>query len=176
MRRLTRFLLIVLATLPAAGLLVWLLTAAPAPPARALPAVTTTPSPTPPVFTATLDVMPDRQLVRLGETLVVTLSLTVGEGCDYTTFAAQLTQSGHNLPAFAYIDPITDTIGPGVLSLPVSYTLQAIAPGYVTLDGRLDGEQYCGGAWIWTTIYGTSPSIKVEEWPYLVRLPMTAGP
>jgi hypothetical protein len=175
MQRLKRVLLIGLSALPAIGLGAWLwLAAPPAAPARAAALPALTPTPSTPVFSATLDVVPDRQHVLIGETLVVTLNLTVDAGCRYPVYEAKLTQTGHNVPAFAYIDPITDTVGPGV-SMPFSYTLQAIAPGYVTLDGLLYGEKNCGDGWQWTYVGGTSPSIKVGEWPYTVRLPVVGS-
>jgi hypothetical protein len=175
MQRVKRVLLIGLSALPALALGAWLwLAAPPASPARAAALPALTPTPSPPVFSATLDVIPDRRHVLIGETLVVTLNLTVAVGCQYPVYEAQLTQTGHNLPAFAYIDPITATVGPGV-AMPFSYTLQAIASGYVTLDGRLDGEKNCGDGWQWLYIDGTSPSIKVGEWPYMVRLPVVGS-
>lgn len=183
MRHLARTVLILATALPAIVVLAWFLMVARLAPAHAgaLPALTATPSPTstavstPAVFTATLDVTPDRQHVLLGETLVVTLSLTVSEGCQYPVYEATLTQSGHNLPAFAYVDPISETVGPGV-AMPFSYTLQAIAPGYVTLDAQLYGEQNCGNGWQWTYVSGTSPSIKIGNWPYKLQLPAIAAP
>lgn len=178
MRPLARSLILLTSALPALGWLIWMTTLE-APPIAALPALTATPSatpsPTPPVFTATLDVTPDRQHVWLGETLVVTLSLTVADGCQYPVLESTLTQSGHNLPAFAHLDPPSATVVGGV-SMPFTYTLQAIAPGYVTLDGRLYGEQNCGQGWIWTYVSGTSPSIKISDWPYTARLPAVATP
>ncbi len=137
-------------------------------------AATSSPTPSPAVFTATLDIIPDRQQVWLGQTLLVTLTLTVSEGCHYPVYEATLSQNGHNTPHFRYVDPPTATVGPGVV-MPFTYTLEAISAGYVTLDGELFGEQNCGNGWQWTYVNGTSPSIKVADWPYRQHLPLVAA-
>lgn len=174
MNTLRRGLVLLATTLPALGLVVWLLLApsqlAHADLARPVLTPTVTPTPTP-QFSATLTVMPDRQRLLLGETLIVTLNLTVDAGCQYPFFEVTLNQTGHNVPAFAYINPISATVVGSTIQMPFTYTLQAIAPGYVTLSGRLFGEKNCDGAWVWAYVQGLSPSIKVEPWPYSVWLP-----
>lgn len=176
MTRIRRVLVLLACVAPALALLLWLLAIPPAPAGNAhgAPLITATSSP-PPVFTATLEVMPDRQYVSLGETLVVTLSLTVAEGCQYPVYEARLTQSGDNAPNFSYVDPITHTVGPGV-PMPFSYTLRAVAPGYARLDARLYGEENCGAGWIWRYVSGSSPSIKVQGWAYTAQLPVVLAP
>lgn len=137
----------------------------------AVPALTTTPSPsataspTPtvtatPEFSATLDVVPDRSSVQVGEMLEVTLSIDVAEGCQYPVFEVKLTQNGANAPNFIYIDPDTEVVGPPV-TMPFTFHLLADTPGEVTLDGRLYGEKYCGDAWIWTYVSGSSPTVTI---------------
>ena len=138
-------------------------------PAPVAPAITPTVSPTPtitptpgtPIFEATMTVLLDRPIVAVGEELLVTIDITVSEGCMYPVYELELLQAGDNAPLFAYLDPPRALIGPGV-PIPRTYRLIAARPGEITFDGRAFGERYCNDFWNWTYVSGSSESVRVE--------------
>lgn len=144
--------------------------------AGAWPAVTPTASLTPtttvepPIFTATLSMMPDRPAVRVGETLTISVDIDVSEGCQYPIFELSLAQDAAETPIFTHINPPVDMIT-GPISLPSLWTFQATAPGIATFDAQTFGEKNCGDAWIWHYLYGKSSPVVVGEAIYEDWLP-----
>lgn len=142
----------------------------------ATPALTATASLTPtttvapPIFTATLSIVPDRPAVRVGETLTLTVDIDVSEGCQYPFFELILAQDESEPPIFAHIDPPGDMIT-GPISLPSLWTFQATAPGVATFNARTFGEKNCGDAWIWHYLVGESEAVVVGEAIYENWLP-----
>jgi hypothetical protein len=146
------------------------------PVARALPALTTTPSPTPtttkepPIFSATLSIASHRPALLVGETLTVTVDIDVSEGCQYPIFELSLIQNDSESPIFAHIEPAEDMIT-GPIVLPSVWTFQATAPGVATFDARTFGERYCGDYWNWHYLNGQSGPVVVGEMLYEYWLP-----
>jgi len=146
----------------------------------AMPVVTVTASltptttVTPPIFTATLSIVPDRPAVLVGETLTVTVDIDVSEGCRYPILELSLAQDETEPPIFAHIDPPADMIT-GPISLPSLWTFQATAPGVATFNARTFGERYCGDYWNWHYLYGESGAVVVGEALYESWLPVISG-
>jgi hypothetical protein len=135
----------------------------------------TTPTPTPPpVFSATLLITPSRSTLSVGETLTVTVGISVSEGCEFLTFDLALTEVPAGQPAFTYVNPPTGTVGPPV-NLPFTYTLQATQPGESYFSGRSFGERYCGDYYNFTYVTGTSTFVHVAA-PYRSYLPLVLLP
>jgi len=132
------------------------------------PTLTSTPSP---VFSATMTIMPSKSQLAISETLTVTISISVSQGCQFPIYELTLGQLGSDGPAFAYRSPSTHTVGPPV-SNPFSYTLAAISTGTVVFYGRAFGERYCGDYWNWTYVSGRSRPVRVGPWPYQAYLPI----
>jgi hypothetical protein len=131
-------------------------------------------TPQPPVFSATLLITPSHSTVSVGETVTVTVSITVSEGCEFLTFDLALSEIPDGKPAFTYVNPTTGTVGPPV-NLPFTYTLQAIQPGESFFSGRSFGERYCGDYYNFTYVTGASDVIHVEG-PYRAYLPLALLP
>jgi len=140
-------------------------------PAFPAPLLTPTPTGTPfPIFSATMAVIPSAHQLALSETLTVTISISVSEGCQFPIYALTLDQHSSDGPAFAYRSPSTHTVGPPV-SNPFSYTLTATSTGTVVFYARAFGERYCGDYWNWTDVSGKSEPVRVGPWPYHAYLP-----
>jgi hypothetical protein len=127
-------------------------------------------TPLPPVFSATLLITPSRSTLTVGETLTVTVGITVNEGCEFLTFDLELTEVPAGQPTFTYVNPPTGTVGPPV-NLPFTYTLQAIRPGESYFSGRSFGERYCGDYYNFTYVTGMSNVVHVEG-PHRTYLPL----
>ena len=137
-----------------------------APLATAIP--TDTPSP---VFSATMAIVPSQRQVAISDTLVVTVSISVSEGCQFPIYELVLEQYGVDEPISEFLSPPTHAVGPGVAN-PFSYTLTAVSTGTVVFGGRAYGERYCGDYWNWIYVTGASQSVRVGKWPYRIHLPM----
>ncbi|MBE2197778.1 MAG: hypothetical protein IAE79_04145 [Anaerolinea sp.] len=136
---------------------------------------TMTPTATPsPVFSATMAVTPSQSWVDIGDTLVVTVSVSVSQGCQYPIYELALQQVSGDGGEFAYVSPPTHTVGPPVTN-PFVYTLTAVNTGTVSFNGQAYGERYCGDYWNWTYVNGVSAIIYIGMEPYLVYLPMIGG-
>jgi hypothetical protein len=136
------------------------------------PLATATPTNTPsPVFSVTMAVLPSQRQVEISDTLVVTVSISVSEGCHFPIYELTLEQCSNEGPTFAYLSPPTHTVGPGVAN-PFSYTLTAVSTGTVVFGGRAYGERYCGDFWDWTYVSGVSEFVRVGEWPYRMYFPV----
>jgi hypothetical protein len=134
----------------------------------ATPIPTDTPSP---VFSATMAIIPSQRQVAVSDTLVVTVSLSVSEGCRFPIYELTLQQCGVDGPTFEYLSPPTHTVGPPVTN-PFSYTLTAVSTGTVVFTGQAYGERYCGDFFSWTYVTGVSHFVRVGEWPYRVYFPV----
>ena len=120
---------------------------------------------------AEMDIVPSRRQVAISDTLVVIVSISVSEGCQFPIYELALEQCGVDEPIFEFSSPATHTIGPGVTN-PFSYTLTAVSTGTVVFHGRAYGERYCGDFWNWIYVTGVSDFVRVGEWPYRIHLPM----
>jgi hypothetical protein len=128
--------------------------------------LTATPSP---VFSATMAITPSQSWVHIGDTLVVTVSISVSQGCQYPIYELALQQASGDGGEFAYVSPPTHTVGPPVTN-PFVYTLTAVHPGTLSLNGQAYGERYCGDYWNWRYVTGNSDLIQIIEpshWLYL---------
>ncbi len=126
---------------------------------------------TPPVFSATMTLIPSQPHLAVGETLVMTVSIKVSQGCSFPIYELTLHQIGNDGPIFEYLSPPTHTVGPPV-SNPFSYTLTAITTGTVVFGGQAYGERYCGDFWNWTYVNGASNLVRVGAWPNRTYLPV----
>jgi hypothetical protein len=124
-----------------------------------------------PVFSATMSIIPNQIQLAVGESVVVTVTIAVSQGCSFPIYELSLQQSSPNGGAFTYVSPSTPTVGPPV-SNPFTYTLTAVTTGTVTLNGQAYGERYCGDYWAWTYVNGVSPFIQIGDWPHQVYMPV----
>lgn len=132
---------------------------------------TMTPTATPsPVFSATMAVTPSQSWVDIGDTLVVTVSISVSQGCQYPIYELTLQQTSDDGGEFAYVSPPTHTVGPPVTN-PFAYTLTAVNTGTVSFNGQAYGERYCGDYWNWTYVNGVSKFIQIGKDPYWLYVP-----
>lgn len=154
--------------------LILLLAISAAPSIGASPALTATPSTEPPVFSATLSLTADREQLYIGETLTVTIDITVSEGCIYPIFAITLKPLAEDALVLTHVQPPTDTIS-GALAVPSVWTFRATQPGTATLQADTFGERYCGDYWNWYYLRGQTNPITVEPGPYINWLPVSAG-
>jgi hypothetical protein len=145
-----------------------------APPIEASPVLTATPSTEPPVFSATLSIAADREQLFIGETLTVTVDVTVSEGCIYPIFAITLKPLEDDEPVLTHVQPPTDTIS-GALAIPSYWTFRATQQGTVALQADTSGERYCGDYWNWYYLRGQTNPITVNLGPYIHWLPVSAG-
>jgi hypothetical protein len=136
---------------------------------RVVPTITTAPSSC--NYSATLSVLPSQSQVNVGETLVVTCSLSVSEGCSFLIYDLSLQQRGDDAPVLMYVSPPTHTVGPPVGS-PFSYQLTAVSTGTVILRGQAYGERNCGYGYSWSYICGRPEPVQVRQWLYRIRLPV----
>jgi hypothetical protein len=116
-------------------------------------------------------VNPSQRQVVIGETLIVTVAISVSEGCSFPILELTLEQVGDDGPVFDYVSPSTHTVGPPVTN-PFSYTLSATHPGTVVFDGQAYGERYCGDFWNWTYVSGESELVTVAEQPHRIHMPL----
>jgi hypothetical protein len=151
------------------------LAAATAAPAGALPDLTPTPTSTPPVFSATLLLVPDREQLYVGQTLTVTADITVSEGCIYPVFELMVNQDESEPPIFEHIEPPGDIIT-GPIQIPSAWTFRATQPGTGTFEARTYGERNCGDAWIFEYLDGASEIVIVEFGPYSQWIPLITMP
>ena len=141
------------------------------PPTEAPP----TSTPEYPVFSATMSIIPSQNQVAISDTLVVTISIDVSEGCSFSVYELNLTQSGADGGIFTYTSPSTPlVIAPR--NSPYSYTLTAITTGTVVFSGSAYGERNCGDGFVWTYVNGESTLVRVGEWPYQLHLPIVQKP
>jgi hypothetical protein len=145
-----------------------------APPIEASPVLTATPSVEPPGFSATLSITTDSEQLYIGETLTVTIDVTVSEGCIYPLFAITLKPLEDDAPVLTHVQPPTDTIS-GALAIPSHWTFRATNQGTVTLQADTFGERYCGDYWNWYYLRGQTNPITVDLGPYIHWLPVSAG-
>ena len=160
MRRMTKGTIIVgIATAALSG--VWLLNVLfGQPAANALPALTATPLPETPVFSATLSLAPSSTVLQVGDILTVTAGLTVAAGCQYPVFELTMRQTGGGTPIFSHVEPPGDTIT-GPAKLPSAWTYRAMQPGEATFWGETFGERYCNDFWNWHYEYAHTEAIRV---------------
>lgn len=121
------------------------------------------------VFSATMAITPSQSSATIGDTLVVTVSISVSQGCDYPIYELALQQTSDDGAEFAYVSPPTHTVGPPVTN-PFVYTLTAVHPGTLSLNGRAYGERFCGDYWNWQYVTGNSNLIQISQslhWLYL---------
>lgn len=144
-------------------------TITPSPTPTKTPTLTPTPTATP-VFSAALLLAAEPQMLRVGETLTVTVDMEVAAGCQYPIFELTLNQAGDETPIFEPIQPSTGLIT-GPISLPSVWTFQATQPGTATFDARSFGEQFCGMAWIWHYENASSEPVNVMPWLYQAYFP-----
>jgi hypothetical protein len=144
-------------------------------PVGVLPELTPTPTTTPPVFSATLSLLPDREQLYVGQTLTVTANITVSEGCIYPVFELIIKQDESEPPVFEHVDPPGDMIT-GPIQLPSAWTFRAAQPGTATFDARTFGERYCGDYWNFTYLFGSSEPIVVELGPFNTWIPAVMKP
>lgn len=176
-----RWLILLIAPLPAISLIAFFIAlSAPASPGpqgflSATPAPhSLIPSPTYPVFSATLEVLPDKSQGAVDDFVSVRVSIQVSEGCHYSILDLRLFQTGEDAPIFAYISPVTDTVGPGVAN-PFTYTLQAVSPGTVSFAGSAYGERNCGDGFMWRYVGGVSMPVTIVQHIRQVYLPAILG-
>jgi hypothetical protein len=129
------------------------------------------PQSTPPVFSATVHVLPSTTTLRVGERLSVRVDLSVSEGCRFPIYELTLDQDP---PLLVYTSPSTATVGPPV-SNPFTYTLTAVKPGRLVLNAVAYGERYCGDYWNWRYLRGASEPVTVRA-PHRVYLPLLSRP
>jgi hypothetical protein len=122
----------------------------------------------PPIFTATVSVMPSATILELGQTLDVAVSVKTSEGCSFPIYEMTLSQ---DVPLFDHVSPPTPQVGPPV-SNPFTYTLTAVSTGTVTFDALLYGERYCGDFWVWTYLGGESRPVTVALEKHSIYLPL----
>jgi hypothetical protein len=136
--------------------------------------LTLRPTPTsvsPPVFSATVEVIPLVTELRMSETLVVTVSVGTSEGCTFPIYELTLSQGSADGPIFEYVSPPTATVGPPV-SNPITFTLTAVSTGTVTFDALAYGERYCGDYWQWRYLRGESEPVTVWLEERQIYLPL----
>jgi hypothetical protein len=126
---------------------------------RAEQGPTPTPSPAP-VFSATMSIISSQNKVAVGDTLVVTVTINVSEGCVYPIYEMSLPQVSDDGGEFVYLSPPTHTVGPPVTN-PFSYTLTAVHTGTVSFSGETYGERYCGDYWNWQYVNGSSDLMQI---------------
>lgn len=136
----------------------------------ASPAITPTATTEPPVFTATLSVLLERQQLSVGDTLTVTTNIVVSQGCQYPAFELTLDQTLGEDPIFAHINPPTGIIT-GPLPGSIIWTFLATQPGTATFSARSFGERYCGDFWNFQYLYGKSEAVTVNPTTFEVWLP-----
>jgi len=127
-----------------------------------------------PVFSATMAITPSQSSVDIGDTLVVTVSISVSQGCDYPIYELTLQQTSDDGGEFAYVSPPTHTVGPPVTN-PFVYTLTAVHPGTLSLNGRAYGERYCGDYFNWEYVTGNSGLIHIRQPWHWLYLPLISG-
>jgi hypothetical protein len=127
-----------------------------------------------PVFSATMAITPSQSLVAIGDTLVVTVSISVSQGCDYPIYELALQQESGDGGEFAYQSPPTHTVGPPVTN-PFVYTLTAVHPGALSFNGRAYGERYCGDYFNWKYMTGNSDLIQIRQAVHWLYLPLISG-
>lgn len=127
---------------------------------------------TTPEFSATLRLAADRIELVTGETLTLTASLTVSQGCSYPVLELTVKEDAAE-PIFAHVQPPTDTIGPGV-SFPSVWTFQALRPGTAEFTALTFGERYCNDFWNWHYESARTEAIVVREW-HTVWLPVVGN-
>ncbi len=141
-------------------------------------ALAVTPEATPsPVFSATMAITPSQSWVHIGDTLVVTVSISVSEGCLYPIYELALQPASGDGGEFAYVSPPTHTVGPPVTN-PFVYRLMAVHPGTLSLNGQAYGERYCGDYWNWRYVTGNSDPIQIiqpSHWLYLPTISLETG-
>lgn len=130
---------------------------------------TSTPTATPAaVFSVTVEVVPARTHLAVGETLTVVVTIDNHSlGCQYPVFDLTLSQQGGDAPIFDFLSP--PVVGPPVYAT-TWYTLSAALSGTITLGATAYGERNCGDGWIWTYVAGESVPVTVG--PYEVSLPL----
>jgi hypothetical protein len=109
-------------------------------------------------FSAQVNVAPAASEVAIGETLVVTVSVDVVQGCQFPIYELTLRPSA---PVFAYTSPLTHTVGPPVGN-PFAYTLTAVEAGTVTFEAVAYGERNCNDYWNWQYLNGGSGPVRVR--------------
>jgi hypothetical protein len=130
---------------------------------------TATPTMTlPPVFSATVEVVPSVIVLQMSETLLVTVSVSTSEGCQFPIYELTL---GQSVPIFEYVSPPTAVVGPPV-SNPFTYTLTAVSTGTVTFAALVYGERYCGDYWNWMYLRGGSEPVMVWLEKHQTYLPL----
>ena len=127
-----------------------------------------------PIFSATMAITPSQSSVAIGDTLVVTVSISVSQGCDYPIYELTLQQTSDDGGEFAYVSPPTHTVGPPVTN-PFVYTLTAVHPGTLSLNGQAYGESYCGDHWNWQYVTGDSGLIHIRQPWHWLYLPLISG-
>lgn len=93
----------------------------------------------------------------MGETVTVTVDLTVSEGCQLPVYMLTLDQTG---PDGALFTPAEVMVGPGV-PMPTTITVTAVTTGTTTFHAEVDGERNCGDGWLWVYLHGYSEAITV---------------
>ncbi len=105
----------------------------------------------------------------MGESIVVTVDVTVSEGCQLLVYDVSLNQTGLDGVLF---DPSEIVIGPPV-TLPVGIPVTAVASGTTNFHATIYGERYCNDFYNWVTVQGTSEEIIVgSTQPSSVYLPI----
>ncbi len=133
------------------------------------PTPTISPSPTPPpVFSATVMVVPDKTLGIISDTITARVTMRVRQGCAYHLYNLTMRQTGEDAPIFA---PETETVGPGI-SFPYTFTLRAVTTGTVTLNGRAYGEKAICGCMMWVYVNGFSLPVTIVDHIHRVYVPV----
>ena len=129
------------------------------------PTLMPSPNPTPtgtPVFSATLSVVPDQTLLRVGDIVTLDVNVAVSQGCQYPILELSLYQAKDETPIFDHIDPPADLIK-GPISLPSTWTFRATQTGLATFKAQTFGERYCNDFWNWHYLYDQSEPIFVYQ-------------
>jgi len=124
------------------------------------------PSPTPAVFTATMEVVPNKSLGTIDDTFYVRVAIQVSIGCAYHLFDLTLKQIGEDAPIF---EPDTVIVGPGIG--PYTFTLRAVSPGTVTFNALAYGERDCHDYLNWAYVGGISMPVTILQHIHRVYLP-----
>lgn len=109
-----------------------------------------------PTFTATVGVTPHQPSIAVGETLSITVTLDVSEGCQLFVYELTLSQVADSAAPFA---PEEVMFGPGV-PRPETITFTAVTTGTTTFRAHIYGERYCGDYLNWTDVWGYSEPVS----------------
>ena len=123
-------------------------------------------------FSSTMAVVPAKTWVVVGDSLAVTVSITVAPPYGFATYELTLRQSGGDGQLFDYVKPPTESTGPPQVDNPFTFVLRAVRPATVVFAAQAYGERGCR-YFQWWYINGESAPVQVTDAGprYYVHLP-----